>query len=51
MRENCVTSMTEMNLTTKRMLFDLIGYAVSILRNALYLIARIRDSIVYYKSS
>ncbi|VDN07504.1 unnamed protein product [Thelazia callipaeda] len=42
----CESSMAKMNLTTKRMLFDLIGFVVYILRNALYLVARIRDLLV-----
>uniref|UniRef100_A0A0R3S0F5 Uncharacterized protein n=1 Tax=Elaeophora elaphi TaxID=1147741 RepID=A0A0R3S0F5_9BILA len=51
MREICVTAIAELNLTTKRMLFDLMGFVVNILRNALYIIARIRDSLVYYTES
>ncbi|VDK61742.1 unnamed protein product [Gongylonema pulchrum] len=47
----CATTMAEMNLTTKRVLFDLIGWAVSFLRNTLYILARIRDIVVYYAPS
>ncbi|VDN83890.1 unnamed protein product [Brugia pahangi] len=43
--EICVTTIAEMNLTTKRMLFDLMGFVVNILRNALYIGAWIRDSL------
>ncbi|KAK6114446.1 hypothetical protein QQG55_56105 [Brugia pahangi] len=49
--EICVTTIAEMNLTTKRMLFDLMGFVVNILRNALYIGAWIRDSLVYYTES
>ncbi|MCP9263247.1 hypothetical protein DINM_006584 [Dirofilaria immitis] len=44
-REICVTALAEMNLSTKRMLFDLMGFVMNILRNALYIVAWIRDSI------
>ncbi|VDM20249.1 unnamed protein product [Wuchereria bancrofti] len=47
-REICATTIAEMNLTTKRMLFDLMGFVVNILRNALYIGAWVRDSLVYY---
>uniref|UniRef100_A0A915PMQ4 tRNA (34-2'-O)-methyltransferase regulator WDR6 n=1 Tax=Setaria digitata TaxID=48799 RepID=A0A915PMQ4_9BILA len=47
-RRICVTAMAEMNLTTKKVLFNLMGFVVNILRNALYIIAWIRDSVVYY---
>ncbi|KAL3990824.1 hypothetical protein ACH3XW_33375 [Acanthocheilonema viteae] len=51
MREICVRAVAELNLTTKRMLFGLMGIVVNILRNALYIIAWIRDSLVYYTES
>ncbi|CAG9537381.1 unnamed protein product [Cercopithifilaria johnstoni] len=51
MREICVTAIAELNLTTKRMLFDLMAIVVNILRNALYMIAWIRDSLVNYTES
>ncbi|VDK77010.1 unnamed protein product [Litomosoides sigmodontis] len=50
-REICVTAIAELNLTTKRLLFDLMGIMVNILRNALYIVAWIRDSLVYYTES
>uniref|UniRef100_A0A8R1TR90 Uncharacterized protein n=1 Tax=Onchocerca volvulus TaxID=6282 RepID=A0A8R1TR90_ONCVO len=47
-REICVTAIAGMNLTTKRMFFDLMGFVVNILRTVLYIIAWIRDLLIYY---